>query len=378
MAGFVMKASVGQVEGNLAALDGCRALLAAWVLLGHCAHYSGINIYLISSPSLAVDVFMVMSGFFMVSSFSSLKSRAGNFPRATIAFYMARFSRVLPLYLAALVFYICFIDFWIDKQQLAKGVASVSTTALEFDLVWWVSRVTLMFGLWPDLASSTIYPDWSLSLEMQFYLVFPLIFLLFSRLHPLLMAAAVASMCIAARVYFGNYDSAGKLAHFTQPSLLPYRLNCFFAGMILAEICAHAKAAPKLWLFVRVAAAGIAVAPLGKTPLLIIFIFSMVVVFPSARVFSWLNARWLVFLGVISYGIYLLHMPLLILISAFLQGEEVGMARGDLRYFIVLALSTLISTAFLSYFAHHLIELPGIKFGKRLGAKMLSGGSNAF
>ncbi len=47
-------------------LDGLRGFAALWVLTGHLTHVFHLNITVISTPGLAVDLFMIPSGFFDV------------------------------------------------------------------------------------------------------------------------------------------------------------------------------------------------------------------------------------------------------------------------------------------------------------------------
>ena len=230
---------------HLASLDGFRACLALWVYLGHLATATGFANGLLARHALAVDLFMVLSGFLMVHTWRGDIRSVSLASAQTLRFFLNRFFRIAPLYYLLLA--ICSVDLtglaamndavlrafpppWSAELEHFEPL-----TAWHFgNLRWLWTHLTLMFGLFPGLEASTPLPDWSLSLEMQFYLVFPVLLTILRKVPLIALAVCSAATAWVAPAMFGSYLVPGTWAHFGQPSFLPYRLNAFVAGMVVA------------------------------------------------------------------------------------------------------------------------------------------------
>ena len=89
---------------RIGCLDGLRGAAALWVLIGHAMLLTGLRVPLLSSPDLAVDLFILLSGFLM--AYHAERSRDDQGQPATWAkFWAKRFFRIAPLYWMAVVFY---------------------------------------------------------------------------------------------------------------------------------------------------------------------------------------------------------------------------------------------------------------------------------
>src|SRR5262249_15208542 len=84
-----------------------------------------------------------------------------------------------------------------------------------------------LFGLSPKYAFSTMLPDWSLSLEMQFYAVFPVLALAMRRFGWLVTCIALTGVSVV-----GSW-AIGRSVVFPEPSLLIFKLPVFMAGITL-------------------------------------------------------------------------------------------------------------------------------------------------
>ena len=321
---------------------------------------------------------MVLSGFLMVLAWRGDFVNDKVLSRLTFNFYINRFFRIAPLYFLLLV--ICYFVLTplgtmhdlIAKTYPPPWVADLEnynpTTSWAFDnLRWLVLHLTFMFGALPG-GETTPLPDWSLSLEMQFYLVLPIILLILRRLPVWLIAAAFAAVAFLTPILLGNYLDEGLWAHFGQPSALPYRLNAFLAGMI-----------PALWLrlsddnpwgqssiFILAISAVLCVLPLSK-PVILLYGCFLLIVFRRVWLLSWfLNSKPMRLLGDMSYSIYLCHLLVVTPIVYALIGREAFSALNPWgRYamaFSIVTPSMLIFSATLYY----LIERPGIRFGRHV------------
>ena len=149
-------------------------ILAAWMVLAwHTSDFAGYQMPVIGSAAIAVDVFMNVSGFLMVFLFwERRKKEPWNEPRTWLNFYIRRFFRISPLYYTALLFLVA--------AQLLTGF-KIITTALPL-WQWLLLRFSFLFGFVPAESDNCIIPDWSLSLEMQFYACFPFLILAMKRI----------------------------------------------------------------------------------------------------------------------------------------------------------------------------------------------------
>ena len=97
---------------------------------------------------------------------------------------------------------------------------------------------TFLFGLLPGHCATMPIPDWSISLEMQFYAVFPFLALATKRIG-LLAAGAIAGMVtlISADLLWQVYGLGPQrlLGSFPQPSILLLKIGLFMSGMMASE-----------------------------------------------------------------------------------------------------------------------------------------------
>jgi len=158
--GFVMTAERARVLGLRGAVvpPGLfRFLLAAAVLLSHLSRFD--------VGRLAVLLFFFLSGYWVTRVW---QAKFG--PRATLRFYAARYLRIAPLYLLALV-----------AAALLNGVRIAPENVV-------------LFGT-ATTAHDPVGVSWSLDIELQFYLLLPALVLLCLRLN--LLATIVLSLAAA-------------------------------------------------------------------------------------------------------------------------------------------------------------------------------------
>jgi peptidoglycan/LPS O-acetylase OafA/YrhL len=288
-------------------IDGLRAVAVLSVMLGHA------GVRAVSGGFTGVDVFFTISGFVVATSILG-DLRDGNF--SFPAFYARRARRLAPALFvmlgATFVFGILF-SFPNDSYYLAKNILAVATMTSNVFL----SKQTGYFDA--TAADQPLLHTWSLSVEEQFYIFLPLLLYWVHRkwsgwLWPIVFTLATFSFALALLASFSGINGAYYFAH--------YRAFEFLVGVLLAlhEFRRETKKRVLFdWLFILgllvvLASAhasvksqfpGVgAIAPCGGT-ILLIFAGRR-----STALHVLLANRAALYIGRISYPLYLWHWPL--------------------------------------------------------------------
>ena len=354
----------------LAPLDGVRGLAALWVIAAHALLLCGARTHF--RGGVAVDVFMVVSGLLMAHHYMHRRSaEPWESPLTWLGFYLRRFFRIAPLYYAILALSILFVeDFEQARNQidLAMGLPKreyASATASN-----WFTHLTFVFGAIPQYHRSTIPPDWSIGLEMQFYLVFPFIMLAGARLSPALLATIAVAISLVAQRTVGH--------QFVVPSFLPLKIHVFLIGILLAKALAEPRTRHTSRLILVLCA--LAICGITRSRLLTLAVCGIGAILltprqstptePVARPIAYLRdllgCRLASRLADISYGLYLLHLLILIPLVALLVQYKWFMDMAPLMRFALVLPVVVIATVLGSTALHHGIEQPCIACGKRL------------
>lgn len=216
--------------GFVPALEGMRALAAVGVMTTHVAFQTasaGDSVLgrVFGRLDLAVALFFALSGFLLWRPHAQVAR--GLRPRpGTGRYYRSRIVRIMPAYLAVVV-----LALWL----LPLGGA--------VDVTTWLANLTLTQIYVPFTLTAGLTQLWSLSVEMTFYLVLPLIAWAMVRLRgdsvrlrvPILAVAGVAGI-------FWGYVNLPVPAGVNTDTWLPGHAAWFVAGMVLAEMAATALA----------------------------------------------------------------------------------------------------------------------------------------
>jgi peptidoglycan/LPS O-acetylase OafA/YrhL len=338
------------------ALDGIRALAVTAVVLFH-AGVGGLR-----GGFLGVDTFFVLSGFLITSLLLQEASGEGRVRLAR--FWVRRARRLLPALLAVLAVTVIAGHYLLDSDAL--GLLRTD----EYAALGYVANWRMIFrGTGYAAATATPSPlqhTWSLGIEEQFYLLWPLLVAglcawvaarrAYRMLLCLCLGGTVVSQVLCAvlfrpgsigRAYYGTDTraqalllGAGLAALLALGGLRRARLGIPAAvALVITAGLWHAADDQASWLY----RGGLTLAALA-TALLI----AHVIVEPDAPIGRALAVPPLVWLGRISYGVYLWHWPLF----TFVTADATGLSRWPL---LAVRLAGTLAVAVLSY---HLIEQP--------------------
>lgn len=325
-------------------LTSLRAMAALFVLMLHYNQafpgYNFIEIMpFISYGHVGVDVFFFLSGYILAYVYSDeLKSFSWKGARR---FLVLRFARIYPAHIAALF---VIISLYILASVAFSYQFNDPDNWRPIHLVYHVT-MTHAWGA-SDLALWNA-PSWSISSEWLAYLLFPLTLPIILRLRPTgwIVGCAVLLLSIA-----GVYGVAGiDLASSYRGWPVVFRvLSEFWTGTMLFLLAGHIRRRPAFdvvaasVIALYLAAAALAIPDyvlVMAAPLLIIALHRC-----SGFVWRLLITRSFVFLGVISYSIYIIHFPLQLVLT-FIYGRlnigDMGLALNAAWYLVAMAAAIL-------------------------------------
>ena len=332
--------------GYRPALDGIRGIAIAIVVLFHAFGWP-------REGTFGVDLFFVLSGFLITLILLKEQSESGTI--GIRAFYYRRARRLLPALFCLLVPFMTIA--LLTASALAIGLATCLT---------YTTNILVAAGHAQPYLTGFIHM-WSLAAEEQFYIVWPLLLLLLLRiggtraaargLIGLLAVAVIYRLVLLlqgvsiARLYYGPDTHADSL-------LVGCLFGCYYWRRRLPRIISLPRArewsiAVALLLIVGAAIFAADIPPrLAYGTQLVPTAFALVagVLVTSAAlggsvVASALSIRPLVFLGQISYSLYLWHLPLLVYVF--------GGRDGGVRSIAAVATAVVVATA-----SRRFVELP--------------------
>lgn len=342
---------------RLAGLDGVRGLAALFVLLHHCWLMSFPGYPANTGPGwttwllyghFAVVVFIVLSGFSLAVSPARNDWQIPSLRR----FAHRRAWRILPPYWAALAFSL--IVAWTLVPQPFEGPPN--------------GKSVVVYGLLLQDVFGAPSPNgafWSIAIEAQLYLVFPLMLLMLRRAGALAMLGAVAVPVVAIGLLAPEVSLVGELLRLTPQFAFLFALGAVAAGVVNGSwrrlplpLLTAVAAAPVLaliavqgteWTVARYYWIDLA---LGPAVALLLAGIATGRPAPLVRV---LDTRPLRSLGSFSYSLYLTHAPIVLVVSTFVVAPYVG--RGLPTFLVTLAVAVPLSLLFARLFAA-VFEIP--------------------
>jgi peptidoglycan/LPS O-acetylase OafA/YrhL len=285
-------------------LDGLRALSILGVVWHHTAASDFRDVPLLSSGNFGVALFFVISGFLITTLLLREEDRHGSI--ALRAFYARRALRIFPLYYAVLLLYATTV--LVFERHSEAGAAFFQNlpyfaTYTNNLVIEGEERVIFYFA-------------WSLAAEEQFYLLWPL---LAKHARRALSLAVLGAGVLLAVLYQEDLlpDAAldSSFEFFLARLMLPIFLGVFSAYAlhdrrtfaVCARTLGHPLGAPVIGALILLMLAN------GEAPLSLIHLaFALLVVSsvvrPDHGLHGLLDQPHLRQLGVVSYGVYLLHM----------------------------------------------------------------------
>lgn len=348
---------------HVPALTSVRFFAALYVLLVHF----GTHI-LAGTPlngfaelgSTGVSMFFVLSGFILTYNYAGRPMAAG-------AFWWARFARIWPVYLVSLAFSLP--AYWSRMRNYLEAYG---------DSPWHLAiRYLTATQAWTfdgdaiRMTAALNNPSWSISTEVGFYLLFPLLLPALWRLstRTFLTVAAVGWVCTTLPAWMLSYGlTLGNVNEEVVYKMPVFRLGEFLLGMAAATVFIRHPEEGRLrrlgwpaWaLACAFLVAGLAIGLPRRAlvsgalgPVFALVVLTLAAGGGPSRPLSW---RPLVFLGEASYAFYLAHYPVALYIDHFVVPR-------DTNAHFLLTLSVTLCASVVAYVA---VEKPTRTWLRRL------------
>ena len=348
-------------------IEGLRAISVIAVILYHTdIVLFGKNLF--KGGFLGVDIFFIISGYLITNiilyEYYYVKKVKGNEKFKLSDFYEKRIRRIFPVLLFVIIL-TSFLSYFIllPSSLLDFGKSIFSILLLYSNFYFWFTGS--QYGQESELIRPLLH-NWSLSIELQFYFIFPLLTIIiikFFKKKYLFFLFLIFFLSLLLSDYFSRtypslnfYSSTSRLFEFSYGSLLSYLelnnknkiYNNYKFYPLLNQIC------PKLGIILIIYSilffdfdkifhpSFITLLPLTGIGLVIWFSKK------GELVTKILSSKIFIFFGIISYSLYLWHYP----IFAYLRYAEI------FNNSITIKLLAIILTLILSVFSYNFIEKP--------------------
>ena len=298
-------------------LEGMRAVAVLLVLVYHA------GVPFLPGGYVGVDVFFVLSGFLITNHLLHEISSTGRLRVG--AFYARRARRLLPASLAVILATVAIVVIW-APPRLAEAILVDARAAIGFvpNFLFAIRNTDYL----AEDATSPLLHYWSLGVEEQFYLAWPILLLLLWRLlrgRTGLVVAAIVTLCVVSLAASVVLTGISEPWAYFSPWTRAWELG---AGALVAAARLHERAWPAalagITTWAGVGAILLAAVTFDETTpfpgaaALLPVLGTVVVIAAAPSSAAWgagalLDRAPMRFLGRISYVLYLVHWPLLIL-----------------------------------------------------------------
>lgn len=352
------KSSETSSSREIYTLSFLRGIASLYVVIAHVMIWGGYKGYF-PNPKVAVDVFIFISGFLI---FGGLLSKR----KSLSVYFKHRFFRIAPCYYFSILVFASLYPFIkeglvyiqsLDRLRWPLG-SIYDASLIVYDLKNILLHVSFIFGLFPKYSQSSYMGDWSIGLEMQFYLIAPLLVLFFSKRRFVSVIVFIGLFTC----FFSNRNSFAL--SFVEPSLIIIKLHIFILGglvfLAIKEVGVYKKCLILFSLLIIFAQFRIHRHDFISNNSATYLLISVVLVL-NYRFFNSLFDNFIVrFFSQISYPLYLIHGVFIALSGLVYMNVD-----HDIPLLYIMALVTIPLSIVFAWFISETIERKGIEMAKK-------------
>ncbi|MBC7807850.1 MAG: acyltransferase [Akkermansiaceae bacterium] len=319
---------------HLGYLDGLRGSAALYVLLHHAVKYFSFSetigeassapnntlpaslepvAILLNKGIFSVPVFIALSGFCLMLP---VVKAQGFMPYSAVEFLSRRAKRLIPPYYFAIALSLLLTWLFLSGKNMEKWAGIETITSFD---IW--AHLLLVHDLFPATTYTINYPLWSIATEWHIYFFFPPLIYLANRFGFVRTLTAAYAFCfllyIVLRLLLPGSNLIGLFYNVTY-------LGVFASGMLAAHLCYSPDVSPKWkqwnWgittavLFLVFIGMQVVKAPHFTEHMVGLVVVSLLIYMSTREetpTHRFLGSKPMVFLGIFSYSVYLMHAPLL-------------------------------------------------------------------
>ena len=375
------------VISRLLPIEGLRAYLALWVVVCHALWASGYETEaltalpkLIRTGSYSVDLFIIISGFVIMLALDKQRE-------TYVQFVVRRLFRLFPVFIAlfAVAIPLSQVSLW----NLTHASQYVTPDQIEYRThmmeSWWANiqwniplHLLMLHGAVPDVLvkdapGAFLIPAWSVSLEWQFYLVAPLAYawaVSAKSYRRLGLCALCVVLVLAARYVLPTVEYGAAI---------PFHVKFFFLGAVsyfiyerqtahqLSDIAFPVTCCLALFLF-GLSGQAWSLIPVGLWMAFLGLLLEQPSSFSSRLVTPLLTNPLVLYMGRISYSLYLSHILVIIVIQYALLTWAPDLSQ--MAHLGVLLVCTTAVTIAVSAVLYRYLEVPGMHAGRALARRL--------
>lgn len=312
-----------------------------------------------------VDLFFVLSGFLITGILLQTKTRSGYFRN----FFVRRSLRIFPLYFAALIFCL-----WIIPALFGSTAFDIPRANQGY--LWtYLSNVRMSWT--NEWCFGPLDHFWSLAVEEHFYLVWPFIVFCLSPKSLLRLSVSLIVLVGVARTIAATYPSLDLAVDV----LTFFRLDGLCFGAALAVLMHQGVSTQNIesaakWSLPLLVGIALIVAILGKRllgipstlcPAIWAVLLALLLTRPVGHWMSrFANNGLLRWLGKYSYGMYVVQLPLLSILTPTLVMSRLSTIISDRLWINIAFIATMfLLTMLLGFLTYHLLEKHFLKLKRR-------------
>jgi len=370
---------------HFAYIDAVRGLAFLSVLVMHSAIVTGIfpGRDVFCQGNYGVQLFFLASAITLCHSMAE-RQKIDRYP--VFYFYLRRLFRIAPLFWLAMVFYWTFPQVMPPLWYAEWAPAGVHPS-------YFALTALFLHGWHPSVFNSIVPGGWSIAVEMNFYVFFPLIFWLLNSLKRAVIAVLFGLIYANVAVHFllhlrlhlypGIPDQvwAFYLVHCFLSQIVVFLIG-FLAYHLLQNHFLTSLRKSRFWAGCMFSFSSLTLLCLlhgGSTGIVPIYLFIVLALAGIILAISGGSVPGIVnpvicYIGKISYSCYLVHFAVLystirllgVPVTMDFPLYDSGHALTNLWFFVKVFSLTLFFTAIVSTLTLHLVENPGIRLGKQL------------